>query len=331
MDADSLQKLREIEKIEDFVEFIKPYYPDLDIEQYTIEEIEKELMRVFVKIIGRILTYSPQNMRDFLKDYLLQYEIMNIKQIILGMIIGMSREQKSENVNFLVEEYLENSDFIKGLLEITSLDEVRVYMRGTKYYEAIREGILYFKNNNEIFVLEAFLDQLYYRNLRKREEFLNRKEKKMISLFIKIITEIYNLNLIYRGIINKIDKTLLSQFLVQHNLFLTKNVIEDLLNLENIDEFITKVREYFKGIEELKNFYEKIDIKEEHLRWSYEGLYIEYFFSKFKTKLDDIDYSTILQIFEILIKKEKEIRFDIMPNTVKIIHEKYKLLERFQK
>lgn len=264
-------------------------------------------------------------MRRFLKDYLLKYEIMNIKQIILGLIIGMKTEEIVKNVNFLIEEYLENTDFIKKLIEIKSLDAIQLYMKPTKYNKVIREGLLYFKNYNEIFVLEAFLDQLYYENLLKREIILNKKEKKMISLFNSFKTEIYNINIIYRGIINKIDKKLLTQFIINKHLFLKTNDIEDLLYQENLNDFFSKLNEYLGTIHELRY---DIDISEvEHPIWELERLYKNYYFSKVKLEMGDIESMTIFQTLELVIKIEKEITSEILPHVVRIINKKFNSLK----
>ena len=73
-------------------------------------------------------------------------------------------------------------DFINNLLQISSLDEIQLIMKNTRYYKAIREGLLYFKNYNEVFVFEAFLDQLYYLNLIREEKTFSRKEQPLINL-----------------------------------------------------------------------------------------------------------------------------------------------------
>ena len=326
MDEETLKELREVSNIEEFIDFIKPFYPELKIRNYTIEEIEVELNRIFVKTVGKIMSFSPRNMRSFLKDYLLRFELMNIKQIILGSIMGWNKEEKSKNINFLVEEYVENLDFIKGLLEIPSIDGIRIYMQGTMYNKAIREGLLYFKNYNEIFVLEAFLDQLYYNKLKTRKKFLSKKEIKLIGLFIDIMIEIYNLNMIYRGILNNIDKILLSQFLINNYLFLDAKKLQILLNQKDLNSFFSFFEKMFRNFEEIKFIYQKFGVKKEHFYWSIEGLYTNYFFTKNKAIIDDIDYSTILRIIEVLMKKEKEIQFDILPNVINIIHDKYNRL-----
>lgn len=309
------------------MESIRPYYPNLDFKENTIEDIEVALNNNYIKLIGKILHYSPQNMRIFLRNYLMKFEIQNLKQIIISLILGINIEEKRKYINFLVEEYLDNTEFIEELLKFTSLDEIQLYLKRTKYNIAIREGILYFKKNKEIFILEAFLDQLYYKQLKAQLRNLNKKEKTMISLFVKYKTEIYNINVIYRGIKNKIEPKLLSQFLVNNYLFLDESKLDRLLNLDNLDDFISVIEDYLKNIKEIKPFFIRLRINQKHLIRSIEQFYITYYFKKFEIKIDDIDFFTIYKILEILIKKEKEIRFDILPKVIKILHYKFKALK----
>ncbi|MHA1670288.1 MAG: V-type ATPase subunit [Promethearchaeota archaeon] len=321
IDDNTLKKLKDFDEIEDFINFIEPFYPDLNIKEDTIEEIEKALYHFFFKLIGELISISPINMRRFLKDYLVKYEIMNIKQIILGFIIGMNHEEILKNVNFLIEEYLENTDLIKKIIEVKTLDEIQLYMKPTKYNKVIREGFLYFKNYKEIFVLEAFLDQLYYENLSKRERILNKKEKAMISLFNSLNTEIYNINIIYRGIINKIDKTLLAQFIINNYFFLKADDIENLLNQETLNDFFLKINECLESIHELKYKFDKLELK--HPLWDLERMYKNYYFTRSKLEINDIESLTIFRILELIIKKEKEIKLEILPKVVAIINKKF--------
>ena len=325
MDEDQLTKLKSYNNIEDFIEFIKPFYPDLKINEYTIENIELALYDFFIKVNGKIISFSPLNMRNFLKDFLLKYEIMNIKQVILGFIVNMSREEIQRNINFLVEEYLENEDFIKHLIEIPSLEQIQLFMKGTRYYKAIREGLLYFKNYNEIFVLESFLDQLYYLNLLNRENSYDQNEKKIISLFDSFITEIYNINLIYRGIKNIIDKKLLSQFLINNYLFFNDKKIENLLTIENLEEFFSYIDDTLGRITNLQDY--KISESDRPI-WKLERIYKDYFIRRFKFEMQDIDDITIFRIIELIIRKEYEIKYEIIPNVVRIVHNKYRVLEK---
>ncbi len=327
MDEVTLQKLEDIQEIRQFTEFIGKFYPGLDFKAYTIEDIEKALYHNYIKLIGKIMFHSPLSMRIFLRNYMLKYEIANIKNIILGTILGMTAAEKSQLVNKLVEKFLDHTDFINDLIEISSLDEIQLFMKPTKYNRVIREGIIYFKATNEVFVLEAFLDQLYYTNLKKGLRTLTKKEKVMISLYTKYTTEIYNLNLIYRGIITNIDRNLINQLLVDNYLFLTKDLLRKWVNLTNIDELIINLNRHLSGIKEIHLYLLRAKISKDHFIWAIEKLYLDYYFRTFKLKIDDIDYHAIFNILEVLIKKDKEIRLYILPKLVNILHKKYQLLK----
>jgi V/A-type H+-transporting ATPase subunit C len=327
MNEGTLQKLEQITEIREFVDFISRYYPGLNFNTYSIEDLEKALFHNYIKLIGKIIQYSPSNMRIFLRDYLMKYEIMNIKRVILGTILGMNATEKSSMVNKLVEKYLNHADFINELIEIPSLDELQLFMRSTRYNRVIREGILYFKNTNEIFVLETFLDQLYYNNMRRDMKHLNMKEKMLISLYTEYISEIYNLNLIYRGIINNVDRNLILQLLVDSNLFFDKEIILKLMNLTNIEDFTLLLNQHLRNNKEIRSYLLKSPLNQEHLIWSLEKLYLDYYFKTFEMKLDDIEYEAIYKILEVIIKKDKEIRLYILPKIVDILHEKYQSLK----
>jgi vacuolar-type H+-ATPase subunit C/Vma6 len=220
-------------------------------------------------------------------------------------------------------------DFLKRLLEIPSLEEIQLFMRNSRYNEAVREGVLYFRNNKEIFVLESFLDLLYYQNLIVGRKKYGKKERKMVDLFIDYKTEIYNLNVLFRGINNKIEKKLLSQFLIRNFLFLDESKLNVLLNLESIDDFVSTLGEFFNRTEKISRYYNTLKFNRKHLIWSIEKIYLEYYFKKFRVKIDDIDYLTIYKIIEVILLKEKEIEFEIIPKVVNIINEKYRILKSY--
>ncbi|TXT61594.1 MAG: V-type ATP synthase subunit C [Promethearchaeota archaeon] len=327
MDKDTLEALRGASDLEQLMNIIAPYFPGIEIKETKIEEIEKAITQNYIKMIGKIISFSPENMREFLRDFLLQYEVSNIKHSILGSIIGMRSQEKSNYINFLAEEYLDNREFIEDLIEINSLDEIQLFMRETRYNRVIREGISYFRNNNEVFVLESFLDQLYYRNLTKNYRRYEKTEKQMIGLFIKYRVELYNINMIYRGIMNNVDKKLLSQFLVDEYLFLNEELRTNLLQKDTLDTFFTLLNEFYKKEEDLKKNYKPIEKDTRHPIWELEKLYQTYFFEKYQHRVAEIDYAAIYQIMELLIKKEREIKFEIIPKAVDIIQQKYRILQ----
>ncbi|MHA1335476.1 MAG: V0D/AC39 family V-type ATPase subunit [Promethearchaeota archaeon] len=322
MKEEELKKLKTIDDIAQFIDYIKPYYPGLEIESFFIEEIERKLQETLIRLIGKMIQSSPQNMAIFLKNYLLKYEIFNLKRILLGTILGMKRDEISPQLNLLVEKFLNHEEFIEELLRKTTLTEVQVFLKNTPYYQAVREGLLYFNKNKEIFVLVCFLDQLYYKNLARKRGVYHKNEQKIIDRYIEVATELYNINIIYRGILNKIDKNLLFQFLVFNFLFLDKNKILNLLKQEDIESFTSILNSYLERV----NI--QFDLNKLHPMANLIKDYQDYFLSKYRFSSMELDYITAFKIIEIIIKKEREIKFYILPKVIDIIHKKFLNLQK---
>ena len=313
---------KDIEKIKDIKElinFIAPYYPNINFISFTIEEIESQLYNSFFKIIAKIFLSSPQNMREFLKSYILKFEIDNIKQIILGIILNMPKEELKQNTNFIIEDYLEHREFIEKLVETTNLDEIQFLMRETHYNQIIREGIIYFKKTNEIFVLESFLDKFYFENLKIQKKKIKKAEERIIGAFIDFNIELYNINLLYRGNKNKINKDLLEQFIVPHKFFFNVGHLNHLLKLEEPNEFLKYISNQLSKSQDLEKGFQEISQNNSNPILTIKNLYRNHFFNKFK-HLIDIKDSSIFQILELLIKKEMEIE-KIIKKTVQILHQ----------
>jgi len=106
-------------------------------------------------------------------------------------------------------------------------------------------------------------------------------------------------------------------------LFLDEQKHKSLLNLETLQEFFLTIEDHLKKVKELKAFKIPIQINKKYFMWSLEMMYQNYYFKKFKIKLDDIEYSTIFSILEFIIRKEKEIKFNIIPNISRVIDDKF--------
>jgi vacuolar-type H+-ATPase subunit C/Vma6 len=331
MDKNNLNNLKKINDIKTLIKFIKRYYPDLEVKNLSIVEIEIAITNYYIKLIGKIMYYSPDNMILFLRNYLLIYEILNVKRIIFRSIAGVRDGSKKTHINFLVENYLGNTGFIEGLLEKSSLEEIQLYINEKRslYNSAIREGFQHFIRKKEIFVLETFLDQVYYQVMINNKNFyMNNEKKPLISLFIDYKAEIYNLNIIFRGILNGIDRKLLSQFLVNNYLFFNYDKFMDLLYQENIDDFLISINKYLRRIRHFGAFFTPITINKNNLMNLIEKVYDNYFLKKSSIIIEDIDNMAINRILNFLIKKEKEIKDEILPNIVRIVYNNYSILQQ---
>lgn len=321
MSEKDLDKLSEFKDIEQFFSYISPFFPIFEPSEYDLEVIEKKINMSYVKMIGLMMMHSPRNMREFLKDYLLKYEIINIKTIIKGILIGQDAKETRNEVDFEVEIYLGNEDFINELMDIRDLDQMELFFRRSIYGEAIMEGLLFFKQTKEIFVLDSFLERLYYTNLIGKNRNYNRKERDIIDLFSRCLIEIYNLNTIYRGVMNDIEEKILVDLLIEEHIFFKTEGLMDIFQSETVKLVRRKIMEQLHKSKKIRGLMSKTRMNEEYFIPSIKNLYKQYFFNQFSFKVDDFEYRTIYLIIEILLKKENEISYLVLPKLVDLLYE----------
>lgn len=318
MDENELKKLMEIKELDEFINLISPYYPDLTERNFNIKKIETILYNTYLKLIGKILYHTPEVLRNFINVLLLKYEIKNIKNIILGAMVESDKTEILDNIYLLAEDYLGRREFINELLDKTNLDEIQYFLKNSRYYETIREGINYFKKYNEVFILKAFMDQIYYKNLIAVKNKMKKRESEIINPYIDYTTELYNLTIISRGINNKLNSDLIKQLLVENYLFLNKQKMKFLLKSDTGVDISTKIRNILSKERRLKSINQRdySDIK--HPIKSIEYTYMNFLLRYLKSIPGNIESLTILRILELIIKKEYEIRNYILPQAIRI-------------
>ncbi|MFX1503248.1 MAG: hypothetical protein ACFFDH_19965, partial [Promethearchaeota archaeon] len=67
IDDISLENFKKAKSVNKILESIAPFYPDLNVKEKTIGNIELALYHNYIKLVGKIMLYSPPNMRLFLK------------------------------------------------------------------------------------------------------------------------------------------------------------------------------------------------------------------------------------------------------------------------
>jgi len=321
-----ISRTQNIKSIDELIETIKPYYPDASFKVPSISEIEKSLYHSFFKLIGRILVNSPDELRQFLKYFLMKYEIYNIKNIILGTILNKTKKEKISETNFIIEELLDNEEFIRELINKRTINEIQLFMKKTNYYQVIKEGLDFYRKNQEIFVLAVSLDKLYYEILGRIKSRFSNTDFEIIRIYISYVIEIYNLRILYRGIKNNIEKNLLSQLLIHSFLFLNLKKLNILLNQETIEGFSQTLIAFL--IESKPRLFppDILNKNVEDIIALVKSIYDEYFFKECHKQVSSLPALTVSKVLELLVKKESEIKYVLIPLVVNILNLKYQTI-----
>ncbi len=321
-----INSAKNIKSIDELIEFIKPYYPDTSFKMLSISEIEKSLYHSFFKLIGRILVNSPDELRQFLKYFLMKYEIYNIKNIILGTILNRTKKEKLNDTNFIIEELLDNEDFIRELINKRTINEIQLFMKKTNYYQVIKEGLDFYKRNQEIFFLAVSLDKLYYEILSRIKSRFSKSDFEIMRIYINYVVEIYNVKILYRGIKNNIEKNLLSQLIINSYLFLNSKKLNILLNQETVEGFNQSLISFLTESKPRLFPPDVFNKSTEDIIAILKGVYDEYFFKECHKQISSLSALTASKVLELLVKKESEIKYVLIPLVVNIINLKYQTL-----
>ncbi|MGZ4865288.1 MAG: ATP synthase A1 subunit C [Halobacteriota archaeon] len=188
------------------------------------------LARTFVKLTE--MTMGEPH--DLVVEYLRRWEIREIKTILRGKRSGVSEE---EILRVLVPSGELSLDFLQTLARKPSVEEVIAALKGTPYYEVIKD----IDYSESLMKLEDALDKFYYVRM---VEIVSRITGS--SLYLRVIQmeiDVANLKTIFRLRNAGISGSRALEYIVPNGLYLTDKDIEKLVNAP-FEDFITLLNKY---------------------------------------------------------------------------------------
>lgn len=310
--------LRAITDLDNLVELLKKFYPNFQPKSITIADIERELWIIYFKIYERILAYSPSPMQIFLKNYLMKYEIANLRLIITGIIAGLTTEERNEYLYLAPAEILERKNFLRDLLNAQKLEDITMNLDNGEYAKVIKEGIKKYQETQELFFLYTTLDKYFYQSFFDALDYYPKQERRLIKEYIQKNIDFYNLNLLYRIYWNKFKIQEISDYIIMEGFYLNADDLKNLVTSENIEVFFAKLKAKFRKNLQLYRIIQNLESNSiEGWQDFSEFLLNPIQFSALINKEEDITLQTIIRILRIIFLKEKEIQ-EIVTRAVQI-------------
>jgi len=188
------------------------------------------LARTFVKLTE--MTMGEPH--DLIVEYLRRWDIREIKTILRGKFSGASEE---EVIRVLVPSGELSLDFLQTLVRKSSVEEVIAALKGTPYYEIIKD----IDYSESLMKLEDALDKFYYVRMVKIVSRITGS-----SLYLRVIQmeiDVANLKTIFRLRNAGISGSRALEYIIPNGLHLTDKDIEKLLNAP-FEDFITLLNKY---------------------------------------------------------------------------------------
>lgn len=175
----------------------KTYYGKL-LENVKPEEanrriLENVLRRNMVKIMEKLLFYLKNEYRDFVKTLFLKYEIEDLKNLARDIYNGRP-ERNLENYSFIGKYSKANPE---RLIRANSIRDLILALEGSSIYEFLKP--LLDGRRENLFRFEMALDMAYFTIITRKWGELSGEDKKILSILEGTVTDLYNIQWIYRG------------------------------------------------------------------------------------------------------------------------------------
>src|SRR5450759_3541615 len=171
---------------------------------------------------------------ELIVEYLRRWDIREIKTILRGKQYGASEE---EIIRVLVPSGELSLDFLQSLARKPSVDEVIAALKGTMYYEVIKD----IDYSESLMKLEDALDKFYYMRM---VEIVSRITGS--SLYLRVVQmeiDVANLKTMFRLRNAGISGARALEYIIPNGLYLADQDIEKLVSAP-FEEFVTHLNKY---------------------------------------------------------------------------------------
>src|SRR5271157_5062 len=242
-----IPRLEELSTLADFMEIFSRYYPDvpLALPELTLVNFENVIWKDYFDAATRIINACPQTWQHVLTEYLLKYQIKNVKTIILGKIAELDPNLIRTYIQWEVEEIFHTDKVSELLLSQKGPREILYTLRDSRYARVLREGLAHYFNDKDPFYFQIYLDRYYYENLLTQEFHLPSEQAKMVKDFINFEAEFHNVRMIYRSLNNHIDSRIIREMLVPSSFYLTQEYFSQLIDTGETQAMVKKYLDLF--------------------------------------------------------------------------------------
>lgn len=188
------------------------------------------LARTFVKLTE--MTMGEPH--DLIVEYLRRWDIREIKTILRGKLYGASDE---EILRVLVPSGELSLEFLQSLVRKPSIEEVITALKGTVYYEVIKD----IDYSESLMKLEDALDKFYY--VRMVDLISKIKGSSLYLRVVKMEIDVANLKTLFRLRNAGISGARALEYIVPNGLYLTDQEIEKMASAP-FEEFVTLLGKY---------------------------------------------------------------------------------------
>ena len=193
-------------------------------------KMERAFNENFIESLLMIIKNSPKKAGDFLKLYLLSYEVGHLKAILKSINGKLSPEERLSKIYFQVEDYFGRHMLIEEAAKAPTLTHFVYLFKGSEYYSPLNLALKVHEETGATAPFDIYLDRYYYEKLCERFQNLSSKAKEYAKFYAAMDNDTFTLLTVLRGKILNVDPNRLRIIIPQKYFLLQKSDVESLVS-----------------------------------------------------------------------------------------------------
>ena len=242
-----LKALTEAKNIADFTAQLRETTYEKQITKIstllTNQKIERAFTENLIETYIKIIKYSPKKTSEFLRLYLLRFEIENIKSLVKAANANLSPEQKASKIYFSAEAYLDQLDVIEEAAKSTDLRQTVNSFKATEYFSALKMGMGSFEEDGSTACFDVLLDKHFYEKIYDEYQRLPSIEQRHANPYVSLENDGFVLLTLLRGINLHYDPNWLRLAVPSKRFNLTDQIVEGIVTAADFESALKTAQE----------------------------------------------------------------------------------------
>ncbi|HYA77479.1 MAG TPA: V-type ATPase subunit [Verrucomicrobiae bacterium] len=202
---------------------------------FTSRKLERAFHENLISTYVKIIENSPKNASEYLRLYLLRFEVENIKTLIKATNAELSLDQKINRVYLSAEDYLKNRSVIEETAKAPDIKQIVKALKKTDYTPALNMGLQSYEEDGTTNCLDVLLDKTFYEKLHDSYETLPKKEKPHAYFYASIEIDSFTLLTLLRGKNLNYDANWLRLTVPPNNFYLGMETVEAMITATDFE------------------------------------------------------------------------------------------------
>jgi V/A-type H+-transporting ATPase subunit C len=201
----------------------------------TSRKLERAFYENLFEAYIKIIKNSPKEARNFLRLYLLKFEIEHVKMLIKATSTKLTPDQKFARIYFSLEDYLKKNTVIEEAVKASTIPQLIHAFKGTEYWSPLNMGLKNYEENGSTAGFDVFIDKFFYEKLYDGYNLLPKDEMAHAYFYASMENDGFTLLTLLRGKALNHDPNWLRLVIPQKYFGIHKAMVESLVSVDDFE------------------------------------------------------------------------------------------------